>query len=140
MFENGSKNKTLTWIRFVRDIRVEDPVGILDILRSNDQVDALTQRQTEVVLIYPLISSDHAVYSSRVQDAFCEIRIETALEGPDDDEFRVRSETTRVKGCVRLWFGRGFLNRQVIDEIDMAIGAPQETGAVLRFALGAEHS
>ena len=62
------------------------------------------------------------------------------MEGPNDDEFRVRSETTRVKGCGRLRFGRGFLNRKVIDEIDVAIGAPQKTDTILRFARGTEHN
>ena len=61
--------------------------------------------------------------------------------GPDDDEFGLRSETTSVERYALLSFYRGLLlNRQLIDEIDVAVGAPCEPDTVLRLAGGTEHN
>ena len=57
----------------------------------------------------------------------------------NNDEFRLRRKRIHVKHSASLWRSCGFLDREMVYEIDMTIRAPNEADTVFRFALWAEH-
>ena len=114
---------------------IEDLVSVLGILCSHKKLD---ERQAEVISTHSLIGSDYGIYASRLQDALGKASVKPTLICANDDEFRLRRERICFKSSASLWRSWPF-HGQMVYEIDVTIRAPDETDAVFRFALWAEH-